>query len=389
MGLSTSLLLAAHVSQDLSVAGKRVGLDGSRSGLFYQAIRIIKEMRNASGYPRYAVAENVPGIFSSGNGEDFRIVLEEMCRVKDEKISIPKAKWLNAESIVGDDFSLAWRVLDAQYFSVPQRRQRVFLVADFDGQRAEEILFEPEVLSRNSPSSRSTEQTVAGSPEESSGETGHCIGFDRTNNFAFGIGKEAFASGEKANFSFSISEETAATLQASGPGAVFDVRFTSEGTKNVRNNCYETDTCRALTTQSNSPDSNQGGLAICMTTGEFLSPTEEKANPLMARDYKDPQIVSTNYTVRRLTPTECARLQGFPDTWCDNLAIPDPSPEELAFWKSVWKEWDTINGKKIKTENQIRKWLANPTTDAKMYKLWGNGVALPCVYYILSRISSS
>ena len=120
--------------QDMSVAGKRDGLGGSRSSLFYEAIRIIKEMREATNgkYPRFIVWENVPGAFSSNKGEDFRAVLEEVCKVKDEQVSIPKpSKWENAGEIMGDDYSVAWRLFDAQFWGVPQRRKRIYLVADF------------------------------------------------------------------------------------------------------------------------------------------------------------------------------------------------------------------------------------------------------------------
>ena len=143
--------------QDLSVAGKRAGLAGERSGLFMEAIRIIKEMRNTYAEtnepirPRFAVWENVPGAFSSNKGEDFRAVLEEICRVKDETVIIPgppKGKWNTVGAIMGNGWSIAWRVLDAQYWGVPQRRRRIFLVADFGGQSAPEILFKRQGLSR-------------------------------------------------------------------------------------------------------------------------------------------------------------------------------------------------------------------------------------------------
>ena len=113
---------------DMSVAGKRAGLDGSQSCLFYQAIRIVKEMRCATNgrYPRYIVWENVPGAFSSNKGEDFKAVLEAVCSVKDGEADIPRyAKWPNAGEILADDYSVAWRVLDAQYWGVPQRRKRM------------------------------------------------------------------------------------------------------------------------------------------------------------------------------------------------------------------------------------------------------------------------
>ena len=124
--------------QDLSVAGRRAGLDGERSGLFMEAVRIIKEMRRATNgaNPVFAVWENVPGAFSSNKGEDFRVVLEELCKIKDGNANVPrpdKGKWSDAGEIVGDGYSVAWRVLDAQYWGVPQRRRRIFLVADFRG----------------------------------------------------------------------------------------------------------------------------------------------------------------------------------------------------------------------------------------------------------------
>ena len=130
--------------QDLSVAGKRDGLEGKRSNLFYQAVRIIREMREATNgvYPRIAVWENVPGAFSSNGGQDFRSVLEE---ITEAEIPMPKSgRWATAGMVRGNGRSAAWRVLDAQYFGIAQRRKRIFLVCDFAGQRAGEILFECE-----------------------------------------------------------------------------------------------------------------------------------------------------------------------------------------------------------------------------------------------------
>lgn len=150
--------------QDLSVAGKRAGLDGERSSLFMEQIRIIKEMRDETSKradepirPRYAVWENVPGAFSSNKGEDFRVVLEELCKVKDESADVPRplgGGWKPCGCIVGDGYSVAWRVLDAQFWGVPQRRRRIWLVADFGGQRAAEVLFEREGLRRSFAESR-------------------------------------------------------------------------------------------------------------------------------------------------------------------------------------------------------------------------------------------
>ena len=161
--------------QDMSVAGKRAGMqhsakgdeDTTRSGLFYEAIRIIREMRNATNgkYPTFAVWENVPGAFSSNRGQDFRCVLEELAQVIRGGISIPQpagGKWTAAGEIVGDGFSIAWRVLDAQYWGVPQRRKRIYLVADFADERAGSILFERESLSRNTEPSKASGQAASG-----------------------------------------------------------------------------------------------------------------------------------------------------------------------------------------------------------------------------------
>lgn len=120
--------------QDLSLAGKRQGLEGSRSGLFYEAVRIIREMRRATDgrYPRWCIWENVPGAFSSNKGEDFRCVIETLCQVADESVYVPRPeKWDPAGAVMGDSYTLAWRQLDAQYWGVPQRRKRVFIVTNF------------------------------------------------------------------------------------------------------------------------------------------------------------------------------------------------------------------------------------------------------------------
>ena len=161
--------------QDMSVAGKRSGLDGERSSLFYQAVRIVKEMRCKTNgkYPRFVVWENVPGAFSSNKGEDFKAVLEEICKIKDECISVPQSgKWTNAGEIVGEQFSLAWRVLDAQYWGVPQRRKRIYLVADFAGQCAGKILFESEGVSGYPPKGICPWQGAAGDFEGCTGAAG-------------------------------------------------------------------------------------------------------------------------------------------------------------------------------------------------------------------------
>lgn len=161
--------------QDMSVAGKRAGLkhtavgddETTRSGLFLEAIRIIKEMRLATNgiYPRFAVWENVPGAFSSNRGEDFRLVLEEFIRISEPNAvmpSVPKAGWAYADCISGNGWSIAYRTFDAQYWGVPQRRRRIYLVADFRGGRAGEILFKRKGLRGHTAQSVPQGQEIAG-----------------------------------------------------------------------------------------------------------------------------------------------------------------------------------------------------------------------------------
>ena len=178
--------------QDLSVAGKRAGLEGARSGLFMEQIRVIKEMRDESAKqlrlrgsdehirPRYMVWENVPGAFSSNKGEDFRVVLEETAQVvcKDAVIPRPEGgRWSPSGCIMGDGWSIAWRVHDAQFWGVPQRRKRIALVADFAGGAAPEILFERKGLPGNTEESQDKGQTVAGDTLQNADETSRAISF--------------------------------------------------------------------------------------------------------------------------------------------------------------------------------------------------------------------
>ena len=664
--------------QDMSVAGKRAGLDGSRSNLFYEAVRIIKEMRRATNgrYPRYIVWENVPGAFSSNKGEDFRCVLESICRIKDETVSVPvPEKWAPAGCVVGDDYSVAWRVLDAQYWGVPQRRKRIYLVADFAAERAGKILFESEGLSRYSAESFRARQGTAGCSAESAGTAGvgdnrhlteHIDGMvlndqggsrmDVTEDVTSTLRASAnhppcimdaagFCTEHSAHSrGIGFEEERAPTLRAGVvPAAValenhpIDGRIRIEQTGTVQTltermgtggmnvplllnsevpfcsdeqtlfepknwdgtdtaptltannaggcqrmpdkdnfNCvlqpygisafasgamlsdnpdsgiYAAETARTLDGSGGNPACNQGGIAVvafaqnqreelrdlgekagslaanpgihqqtfvvdqgggkssvnisdglsptladthggapaiclqgsmigrkdengpqgdginedvsftlngvdrhavyAMTTGSFPNVAEDKAPSLLARDFKDAAVVTEptygidraaynqganaaykpaiteelqptlvakgcgcpvdtsaagrstdrggsrdpgavakpecGYSVRRLTPMECARLQGFPDWWCKNLGTEDPTEEELRFWTDVFETHRRLSGNtaKPKTEKQIRKWLRDPYSDSAEYRLWGNGVAAPCVFFVLSGI---
>ena len=607
--------------QDLSIAGKRSGLDGSRSGLFFEAVRIVKEMREKTHgeKPRFIVWENVPGAFSSNKGEDFKAVLEEVIRIKEpEAPPLPppeKGRWPYADCCLGDGWSVAYRVLDARYWGVPQRRARIFLVADFAGGRAPEILFESEGVSGYTPQGFRQGQGAAGDPEESPGAAGGTDAGGRgrvilndqggsrmevSENVVSTLRAEAhhppvlldehpaaagFCTEHSANArGVGYGEETSPTLRAGvvpaaialdyhpadsrigigepekiqtltsrmGTGGnnvplVMDGKVHQElppQTLKVRSGCegggkgaqvqveksatlgcnndqtvfvpygicakashamlsenphtgfYEADTARTLDQNGGRPDCSQGGIAVvafsqnqrdevrdlknvsgaltaepgtkqqtyvlqgaivgrdvqndpqgdhavayCMTAGEFTRVGAEQSPPIMARDYKDPHVIikednrrdadkeavssrlaedkpicmatgqanaeigedlcptlSCNheapiitepyYIVRRLTPTECARLQGFPDDWCAGLGTSDPTDTEIAFWADVFETHrKAVKGaKKPKTEKQIRKWLAAPYSDSAEYRLWGNGIALPCAYFVLSGI---
>lgn len=611
-------------------------------------------------YPRYIVWENIPGAFSSNKGEDFRCILEALCKIKDEGISVPRSdKWQSAGEILADGFSLAWRVLDAQYWGVPQRRKRIYLVADFAGGSAGKILFESEGVSGHTPQGFRSWQGTAGGAKDCIGASG----FDGYNsqltgdksstlgvNCGMSTGRNGVVLNDQGGNRMDITDDVTCTLRteahhppcvldAAGfctehsakarsigyeeecsptlrtgtvPATVYenhsqDTRYTgplevaptvsstygmggnnqpfvvSEGTPytlKIRSGCegggkgaliqtdksatlatnndqtlfepcnwngeqvaptltkqnaggsqrmpykdnfncvlqpygicskdsnsmksdnphsgiYEAETARTLDGNGGNPSCNQGGIAIvaftqnqrdevrdlgehsaavcanagtkqqtfvlqgsmigrkdengpqgdginedvsftlnttdrhavyAMTTGSYMQTTENQSPTLMARDYKDPAAVAygigrdamnqgknaqftpsvseevqptlvakgpgavaktmPEYTVRRLTPTECARLQGFPDWWCSDLGTENPSYGDIDFWTEVFETHRKIMGTstKSKTQAQIIKWLKDPYSDSAEYKMWGNGVALPCVCFVLAGI---
>ena len=564
--------------QDLSIAGKRSGLDGSRSGLFFEAIRIVKEMREKTNgeKPRFIVWENVPGAFSSNKGEDFKAVLEEIIRIKEpEAPPVPppeKGKWPYADCFLGDGWSLAYRVLDARYWGVPQRRARIFLVADFAGGRAPEILFKSEGVSGYTPQGFRQGESIAGDPEEGPGAAGGADAggrgrvilndqggsrMDVSEDVVSTLRAEAhhpplvlddgsapaaagFCTEHSANArGIGYKEETSPTLRAGVvPAAVYenhsqDSRYTGPlcvaptvnakygtggnnqpfvvdelppQTLKIRSGCagggkgpqiqvdksatlgcnndqtvfvpygicskashamlsenphsgfYEADTARTLDQNGGRPDCSQGGIAVvafsqnqrdevrdlknvsgalaaepgakqqtyvlqgsmigradrngpqgdgvnedvsftldtsdrhavayCMATGQANAEIGKDLCPTLSCNHEAPIITEPYYIVRRLTPTECARLQGFPDAWCADLGTADPTDAEIAFWADVFETHRKLvtGAKKPKTEKQIRKWLADPYSDSAEYCLWGNGIALPCAYFVLSGI---
>lgn len=204
--------------QDLSIAGCRAGLAGERSGLFMEAVRVIKEMRSSTNglYPTFAVWENVQGAFSSNGGEDFRTVLEELASVEQPDASIPRppkgGRWNKAGAIAGNGWSLAWRQLDAQYWGVPQRRKRIALVADFGGQRAAEILFERTGVSRNHDSCVKAWKEVAGLAANGTAGNDRVVGQNaytlKIRGGCAGGGKGALVQTEKVGTLSTLQDQT-------------------------------------------------------------------------------------------------------------------------------------------------------------------------------------
>lgn len=536
--------------QDLSVAGKRAGIhDGQRSNLFFEAIRIIREMREATNgvYPTFAIWENAPGAFSSNKGEDFRCVLEEFVRISAE-ISVPRpasGRWSQSGEIVGDGYSVAWRQLDAQYWGVPQRRKRIYLVADFAGERAGEILFERESL-RGHPAARgATGQGAATDAARSAGgsrDIGCLNPWDAQTIRQYAIdgvfpalGTNSGGGQNRAGVCFAqnqrdelrdLGEKTGALAAERGmhqqnfialkcmnpwdcqskriyqPDGVYPtLPAMDNGGANSQAVLYAFDSMTSNSMKSSSPHSgfheetvaktlqacgvdptcNQGGNVIvepmytmqgngidrpviCFKSGqgaksrslgesETVTPTlgseaggnsvpavcyDARGNgngtccPTLTGDHENrvtdytticceevyPKVTGSlcanthpggvtgqdafndmlpvtpgkpprKYIIRRLTPLECCRLQGFPDGW----GIPDHkdklSDEELAFWQQVRDTCAAISGKPPKkySAEALTKWYNSLHTDSAEYKMWGNGIALPCAAFVLAGIA--
>jgi DNA (cytosine-5)-methyltransferase 1 len=486
-------------------------------------------------YPKFAVWENVTGAYSSNDGDDFKCVLEELCKVKEPDVSIPKpAKWAKAGKILGNDYSIAWRTVDAQYWNIPQRRVRIYLVADFDGGCASQILFESEGLSGYSAESFRAWQAASRSAENCSGTAGTSLVFSNHgqdtrfkgpvdvaetisasygtggNNQPFvvksagfctehsakarGIGYEEEISptlrtgvvpatlkircgGGNGGRGALIQEDKSATLSCNNDQTLFipkaygicSKHSNSMMSDNPNSGFYEAETARTIDTSNQSPCKNQGGMVVIEGNGsrpshhgdgykesetmytlnctenhavsygigrpamnqsfkakfsfqieEEKSPTivasgaggvshpkystsksshhtiaeKEKANTLVASDYKDPPLVNDStseieYIVRRLTPQECALLQGMPTWWCDGLETENPTEKEINWWANVFETYNKAIGKetKPKSRNQIIKWLKNPYSDSAAYKMWGNGIFMGHGWFVLAGIA--
>ena len=341
---------------DMSIAGKRAGLDGAQSSLFYQAIRIIKEMRCATNgrFPRWACWENVIGAFSSNRGKDFKAVLDAVIGIVEPGAEVPmpeKNQWPYADVYMGGGWSVAYRTFDAQYWGVPQRRRRCYLVADLGGCCAGKVLFESEGLSGYSAESVRAWQRTAGAAADCSGTADRiCLNSPCIQKAAGFCAEHSASSG-----GIGYAEEISPTLRASVVPAV-------------------------MTLYGNHPQ-----YARC--TGPLATA------PTISRTYgtggnNQPLIVQEHLPVRWLTPTECAKLQGFPPWWCSELETAEPTETDIAFWTEVWETYrrTASSSTRPKSRAQVIKWLQHPHSDSAAYRMWGNGVALPCVFFVLAGI---
>ncbi len=272
--------------QDLSIAGKRAGMAGERSGLFSEAVRIIREMRYATfgAYPKYAVWENVPGAFSSNKGEDFHAVLQSLCRVIDPDATIPRPtdarggiKWPRAGAILADHYSLAWRTMDAQYWGVPQRRLRISLVLDLTGGRAGEVLFEPESLRGHF------------APGVTPGQAAPVVvgGCTEDANRAFtlkirsgceGGGKGALVQTEKSATLSTLQDQTLFVAEPSKAYSFDSLASNSMKSSNPHSGCREVEIAKTLDTSPPDPAKNQGGIAIVEPTFCIQGNTIDRAD---------------------------------------------------------------------------------------------------------------
>lgn len=415
--------------QDLSIAGKREGLAGARSGLFMDAVRIIKNMQLYSfgACPKFAVWENVPGAFSSNKGEDFRAVLEELARIKEPEVSIPRpegGKWAKAGFISGNGWSIAWRTLDAQFWGVPQRRRRIALVMDLGGQRAGEILFERTGLSGYLEPSIPPWQGIARDPA-------HCAaGYDQvvegegdcltpwdvqSRRIYEASGKwPSIYSGEGGGHGYVMLKDCTAypdtaraltarhdgspcvdrgpnvvclqgnmidrEVQQNGSGiAESETMFTLNTTdrhgvcapvafsKEAYNTEKNARCSLGIFTDGTAPtvraDTHPSGvvykIGINGDVAGTLDASYYKGTGARSGMEREVAFIRTRlrWIVRRLTPTECERLQGFPDGWTDI------------------GEWIDSKGKRHKP------------ADSPRYKALGNSVALPQWWWLTCKMA--
>lgn len=382
--------------QDLSVAGKRAGLAGERSGLYMEQIRCVKELRKASERtgkirPRYMVWENVPGAFSSNGGKDFAAVLEEAVKiVEPEAPSIPTpTKWPTSGCLMGGGWSIAWRVHDAQFWGVPQRRKRIALVCDFGGHTAPEILFERKGLRGDTAEGGTARERIEGAAEAGFNPTvarsltaradgSPCA--DRGPNIVCSLrqggcdggGKGTLVQTEKSGTLGTGNDQTifAATHDKQAilyqPKSMMEENWAENETKNAlragESKVSHVVLCEDVSHTLNIMHDAQAVLCSAIDCRNFTEGGEINGT-LQAKESGGQSLnlnntVRQNMVARRLTPLECERLQGYPDGWTD-----------------IGK-WIDSNGKKHRS------------SDSGRYKALGNSIALPFWFWLLRRISA-
>ena len=442
--------------QDLSIAGKRAGLAGARSGLFMEQVRIVKEMREhdrSNGRtgdmvrPRFMVWENVPGAFSSNKGRDFAAVLEEIIRIAEPEapdIEVPKKGWNTwggYHDEVGGRWSVAWRVHDAQHWGAPQRRRRISVVADFGGDTAGEILFERKSVSRHPAESGTTRERLAGNAESGAsyavrirggcdgGGKGALVQEDKSGTLGTGNDQTIFCMATQQGGAEVRGDDRAPTLTASAGMSgnnqpVVCAGFKLGNSEQARSIGYAEEQSPTLNAEcgGNKPavvaldmshacdvirdcgevvpslqarmgtggnqvpltyqmqgfgDYREGDVASSCKQRDFKDGTDlvcavdcrnfceggEINGTLQAKESRGQSLnlnntVRQNMVVRRLTPMECERLQGYPDGWTDI------------------GEWRDSKGK-------MRK-----PSDSPRYKALGNSIALPFWDFLAKRISA-
>lgn len=313
--------------QDLSIAGKRAGMAGERSGLFSEAVRIIREMRYATfgAYPKYAVWENVPGAFSSNKGEDFHAVLQSLCRVIDPDAVIPRPtnarggiKWPRAGAILADHYSLAWRTMDAQHWGVPQRRLRISLVLDLTGGRAGEILFEPESLRGHFAPGITPGQATAGTAENGAGTADRAFTL-KIRSGCEGGGKGALVQTEKSATLSTLQDQTLFVAEPPKAYSFDSLASNSMKSSNPHSGCREVEIAKTLDTSPPDPAKNQGGIAILdvlpFDTTQITSPQNgsnprfgDPCHPLAATAHPPAAVCETVFAESIVEPTFC--IQG-------------------------------------------------------------------------------
>ena len=375
--------------QDLSVAGKRAGLHGERSGLFTEAVRIIYEMREATHgvYPAFFVWENVPGALSSNNRRDFQTVLREITKTD---IPMPASgRWANAGMVRSGGICVAWRVLDAKYWGVPQRRKRIYLVGSFGDNSAEQILFKPDRV-RRYLAPRQTPRKGAAADPAGSATVSHTV-FDARDNgngliaptvtgdhnnrvtdytgiicYRQTVGAfKAGAGGKAGNLGY--GEEVAPTLTAAG-----------SGTNQAPSVVYAID--RAAFNQGENARydfevSDSGINSTIVARGPSAVSYEEQP---------------TKWIVRRLTPLECERLQGYPDGWTVLPKIETMSEADYELFLRSYLLDKRIKGqvvKKTPTREQMVRWYNRLDSDSKRYHQLGNSLAIPCALRVIGGIA--